>query len=176
MKLCLNKDYKLERLDEKDDLSSFFCGVDSLDDCLHSDFWHQVRENKAVVYCVRSKNILIAIFSIGLNNLELDRDDVEDVNMSLEEPIQFEINPNGNVAVKSLEIYFLAVNEEFQHNGIGSVVIDTITEFLETKYNEIRFVSLDALKSAVGFYQKNGFNRAEFDIPNNPTLRMYKVL
>jgi len=176
MKLCLNKNYKLERLKETDDLSSFFCGVKSLDDCIHTDFWQHVRENKASVLGIKSNDKLIAIFSIGLNNLVLDRDDVEDVNMLRKESDQITVNSDGNVVVKSLEIYFLAVNVEFQRKGIGSVIIDTITDFVEKKYKEIRFISLDALNSAVEFYVKNEFNRAELPIPNNPTIRMYKVL
>ena len=175
MESCLDDKYKLERLDESHDFSSFFCGVKELDNCLHSDFFQQVKSHKATALGALLNDELVAVFAIGEHYIELDREDIELVNLKLDNQLLIKEDSNS-VRIPSMEIYFLAVKKEKRRNKIGTKVIDTIIELVESQKPDLQFLSLDALKEAIGFYVKVGFDKAEMDMSGNPTVRMYKAL
>jgi GNAT superfamily N-acetyltransferase len=57
---------------------------------------------------------------------------------------------NGN------HLSLLFVDEEYQHRGIGSHLMQYMCDYLENEAGE-NFMSLKAAPSAVGFYKKQGF-------------------
>lgn len=58
----------------------------------------------------------------------------------------------------AIKIGRLAVNEEFAGGGLGTFILDNIKyAFTNVKRLGCRFITVDALKTAVEFYQKNGF-------------------
>ena len=52
----------------------------------------------------------------------------------------------------------LAVNEEYSGQGLGTFILDNIKyAFSNVKRLGCRFITVDALKTAVSFYERNGF-------------------
>lgn len=174
MESCFD-DIKLERLNENDNLSSFFCGEKDIDNCIHGSFFEEVNTYNANAFKLTGDNELIAIFAIGKYFLSLDADEIEYSNMLLPEGSKLDENLN-QLEVESMEIFFLAVNENLRYKGYGSSCLETILDMTRTNFPRIRFLSLDSHKKAVDFYLKNDFVKAEKDDPTAPTLRMYKVI
>ena len=58
----------------------------------------------------------------------------------------------------AVKIGRLAVNDEFEGEGIGTFILDSIKyAFVNVKRLGCRFITVDALNNAVNFYKKNGF-------------------
>ena len=58
----------------------------------------------------------------------------------------------------AVKIGRLAVNEEYSGAGLGTFILDNIKyAFANVRRLGCRFVTVDALSTAVNFYQKNGF-------------------
>lgn len=52
----------------------------------------------------------------------------------------------------------LAVNEDYSGQGLGTFILDNIKyAFSNVKRLGCRFITVDALKTAVPFYERNGF-------------------
>lgn len=52
----------------------------------------------------------------------------------------------------------LAVNEIYSGQGLGTFILDNIKyAFSNVKWLGCRFITVDALKTAVPFYERNGF-------------------
>lgn len=67
-------------------------------------------------------------------------------------------NPKRRRSYPAVKIGRLAVNEEYTGNGLGTFILDNIKyAFANVKRLGCRFVTVDALSSAVAFYEKNGF-------------------
>ena len=58
----------------------------------------------------------------------------------------------------AVKIGRLAVNGKYRNNGIGSDILDFVKDlFITNNRTGCSFVTVDALKDAIPFYQKNGF-------------------
>lgn len=67
-------------------------------------------------------------------------------------------NPKRRRSYPAIKIGRLAVSEEFSGNGLGTFILDNIKyAFTNVKRLGCRFITVDALSSAVHFYEKNGF-------------------
>lgn len=66
----------------------------------------------------------------------------------------------GEEGEPALEIYNLAVDNRYEHQGIGRILVDTaiaITASLNENYIGVRNLLLASEPKAVGFYKKCGF-------------------
>jgi len=62
-------------------------------------------------------------------------------------------------AGKSLWIYTLAVLPRFQHNGIGSMFMDSVLNYAIHEYYDDMFLTVDVYNErAISFYRKRGFD------------------
>lgn len=58
----------------------------------------------------------------------------------------------------AVKIGRLAVNGKYRNNGIGSDILDFVKDlFITNNRTGCSFVTVDALREAIPFYQKNGF-------------------
>lgn len=85
----------------------------------------------------------------------------------------------------SLEIAELAVNEKYERTGIGSDLVNYAiytADWIRKKYVALKYICLCADPMAVGFYQKNRFQKLEdyyempYDGANNNCIPMYLML
>lgn len=74
----------------------------------------------------------------------------------------------------AVKIGRFAVSREYSHQGIGSDIINYI-KYLFTNGNRTgcRFITLDAYKDAIPFYEKSGFNFMTPKDENDKTRLMY---
>ena len=62
-------------------------------------------------------------------------------------------------SVKQAQIRYMAVDEAYERNGIGRMIIDALEQ--EAADNSIQTIMLDAREPAVGFYKKLGYGIEE---------------
>lgn len=171
-------------LKSADELSDFYCGVPVMDEVLHEDLEKTLKENHCDSYVVYEKGGgIVAFFALEYDReLVLDDGYREDLILGLsgaespkfgneEEKSDFE-NRDMFYAV---DISYLAVRKDMQRKGIGSLIIDIISDIAIQNRPESIFITVDALQipgySAVGFYRKHKFQ--ELLPPQTSVLRMF---
>lgn len=110
----------------------------------------------AVTYLLEymEQNKTVAYFSLLADKITFNPDEKAVWN-KLNRNIPNEKRRRSYPAVK---IGRLAVNEGFAGSGLGTFILDNIKyAFANVKRLGCRFVTVDALNTAVAFYEKNGF-------------------
>lgn len=159
----------IRHLTDLSELTNFRCGIALMDDFIHSGFTNCVTSKLCVPYgCYDETNQLVAFFALSFDALDLDLDDKEDLKqgISSDKPILPEGYDQfwGKSRYPAMEITYLAVSKERQHNGIGSSVVEAIADKARTQgIAGCQFLTVNALNvsgySAVGFYSSIGFSR-----------------
>ena len=171
-------------LESVDELSDFFCGVPVMDEVLHDDLENTLRENHCDSYVVYDKEgRIVAFFALEYDReLILDDGYKEDLIMGFSgaETPKFGNEEERSDFEKSdifyaVDISYLAVRDDMQRKGIGSMIIDIISDIAIQKRPNSIFITVDALQmpeySAVGFYRKHRFQ--ELLPPQISVLRMF---
>ena len=81
-------------------------------------------------------------------------------------------------AYPAIKIGRLAVHEDYSRHGYGSKLLDLIkTLVISNRYSGCRFMTVDAYKDVIPFYEKNGFVRINSSLAKNGTcLMIYDLL
>lgn len=144
------------QLSSETTIKPFKCAEDDLNGFLFDDAKHFQNELMAVTYLLEDHetNVTVAYFSLLADKITFNPD---------EKNIWNRINRNIPNSKRrrnypALKIGRLAVNENYAREGIGTFIIDSI-KYAFTTANRFgcRFLTVDALKSATHFYEKNGF-------------------
>lgn len=144
------------QLSSETNIKPFKCAEDDLNGFLFDDAKHFQDELMAVTYLLedREKNVTVAYFSLLADKITFNPDEKAIWNR-LNRNIP---NPKRRCSYPALKIGRLAVNENYTGEGLGTFVIDSIKyAFTTVKRLGCRFLTVDALKSATHFYEKNGF-------------------
>lgn len=127
-------------------LADFTCGVEMMDDILHSQgLLSELNTENPVAYCVYDDNHVLVGFCIwGI----------------IYQPVDF----NGECElIPMIDIACLAVHKDYQFRGIGTAILNVVCEKSSNIIPSVQFVHVDALDcedgsySAVPFYIKYGF-------------------
>ena len=88
------------------------------------------------------------------------------------------VNSKRLRAYPSIKIGRLAVQENHARKGHGSNLLDLIKILvMSNRYSGCRFMTVDAYKDAVPFYEKNGFVRISESVSSKDTcLMVYDLL
>lgn len=171
--------FKFERLDGNSNLSNFFCGLQEMDHFIHNGYITHIKNNPNSSFCIKKENEIGGHFSVELRNLILEIDDVDKFNSLCDEKDKLVCTIEG-AQVPSMEIDYLAVSKDWRGKGIGSIVINTIENYVKSKYSHVKFLSVNAYHtigySATGFYYKNNFVKGQMEDSLSTTLKMYKHL
>lgn len=138
------------------DIKPFKCADSDLNAFLLEDAKHFQKELMAVTYLLEymEPNKTAAYFSLLADKITFNPDE-RGVWNKLNRNIP---NPKRRRSYPAVKIGRLAVNEEYTGNGLGTFILDNIKyAFANVKRLGCRFVTVDALSSAVAFYEKNGF-------------------
>ncbi|MBO5267948.1 MAG: GNAT family N-acetyltransferase [Muribaculaceae bacterium] len=134
----------------------FKCADDDLNEFLFEDALHYQNELMAVTYLLEDpvKNATVAYYSLLADKISFNPDEKGAWNK-----INRQIpNNKRRRSYPAVKIGRLAVNEQYAGQGIGTAILDNIKyTFTEVKRLGCRFLTVDALRSAVPFYQKCGF-------------------
>lgn len=168
-------------------LANFHCGIQAMDDFIHSGLNESIRNHYCNSYSVSLGSELVAMFALGFDSLELDSDSLEEMT----DGINIGNKPNlskGYVDTflskhhyPALEIAYLAVDKKYRSKGIGKAIVNAIADMAQQqKIAGCMFLTVEAYiekgYSAVPFYYKCRFEPCEYKKPNKETLRMFRAL
>lgn len=144
------------QLTKDTNIKQFKCADSDLNDFLYEDAKHFQTELMAVTYLLEypEQDKTVAYFSLLADKITFNPDD-KGVWNKLNRNIP---NSKRRKSYPAVKIGRLAVSEEFAHCGLGTFLLDNIKyAFANVKRLGCRFITVDALNSAVGFYKRNGF-------------------
>lgn len=173
----------IERLKEEDneELSSFSCGDDTLDDFFHHEILICSKYHYVSSYCARNKtnNEIVAVFTLTndaviLGNSEDKADFIEEAATKM--PEEYRSIFEKQTSFPAVNIGHLGVRKDMQSRGIGKQILDFIlSTFIAYKGSGCQFITVDSLNNrrTNKFYASNGFsNQTNMDIKGS-TRRMY---
>src|SRR3989338_2966909 len=147
-----SEEIRIEKLSKEHDLTGFQCYEKDLVKFLHEDALDNQNKKVSITYLwfLKETNELIGYFTL-LNDKITLKGNLEN----------FFKGKNINYStIPSLKIARLAVDDRFLRRGIGTLMIDYIVrraKFISLKIAGCRFVTVDAKKNYIIFYQKRGF-------------------
>lgn len=160
------------QLSSETEIKPFKCAEDDLNGFLFEDAKHFQNELMAVTYLLedQKKDVTVAYFSLLADKITFNPEEKAVWNR-LNRNIP---NPKRRRNYPALKIGRLAVNENYAGEGVGTFVLDSIKyAFTTVKRLGCRFLTVDALKSAAQFYEKNGFQFFTEQDKNDETRLMF---
>lgn len=153
-------------------IKPFKCTEDDLNGFLIEDAKHFQKELMAVTYLLENEddNVTAAYFSLLADKITFNPEEKSTWN-KLNRSIP---NSKRRKSYPAVKIGRLAVNQTYAGEGIGTFIIDSIKyAFTSVKRLGCRFLTVDALTSAVSFYEKNGFRFFTESDKNEETRLMF---
>ena len=146
------KQYKLSEVEM---LHSFDCGDDDLNDFLLNDARYYDEQMLAHTYVFVEKSEIVAYYCL-LNDKISQTDLDKSLWRKLRKNIPHEKHYDSYPAVK---IGRFAISQQYAGNHLGTSIIDSIKLklFENLEYSACRFLTVDAYRGALPFYEKNGF-------------------
>lgn len=163
-------------------LSSFTCGVDSLDTFFQLEVEECVRNHYLAAYvAVNPNEEIIAAFTLMNDALMITSEDerndlIEDISYCNDEFADF---LNLQTSYPAINIGHLGTAIDYQRHAIGRSIIDLVVEtFTQYKQAGCQFITVDALnnKATTKFYLSNGFTFQTDKDFFATTRRMYRIL
>lgn len=176
------------RLTDYSELDNFECGLEEMDNFIHSPSGLKMSIENHYCICFGVKNehdSIVAIFALSFDSVSLDADNLEDLFSGVLSSIP-NVSPEyaDNFKTKShhpaLEIAYLAVHKDHQGKKIGEAVVEGIVNVARNQnIAGCEFITVDAFHnkeySAIGFYSKCQFYTLDFT-PAKNTTRMFRLL
>jgi len=184
--LFLNE-LRVKPLEDFHCLNTFSSGIEAMDTFIRSDFRLSVENHYCSAYIVKHQEDIVAVFALSFDSLDLDTDDKEELQTGMSSTGSPDIDRNykdtfyAKPRYPALDIAYLAVQEQWRGQGVGSLLLDTIAEQARNQsFAGCQFLTVEALAtseySAVGFYSRCGFTPNELKKPYKDTLRMFRTL
>jgi GNAT superfamily N-acetyltransferase len=142
-----------------------------LNDFLLHDAKNYARSRLSVTYLLETEDETVAYFSLSNDKLIKDAESPSTWN-KLNRAIANEKRRRSYPAVK---IGRLAVSKKYARLGLGRLIISSVINmFTEApQQTGCRFITVDAYRAAVRFYEKNDFNYLTTKDIDDPTRTMY---
>ncbi|MBO6118264.1 MAG: GNAT family N-acetyltransferase [Bacteroidales bacterium] len=151
--------------------ADFDCGEDDLNDFLLNDAKNYLKYLISVTYILRNSTDIVGYFSVSN-----DRISFEDSDKATWRRIR-NIFPHRKHRkdYPAVKIGRLAINKKYQGSNYGREILFGIKQMFTTNNRTgCCFVTVDALPSAIGFYEKNGFRPLLKEKPaESVTIPMY---
>ena len=163
---------RLVRLEELKEIKPFDCGDADLNGFLCDDAAYYGSEMLANTFVLETETETVAYFSL-LNDKISQTTIAKNLWRKIRKTIPHEKHLGSYPAVK---IGRLAVSLHFRGTGLGTDLVSAVKQMLvnNTGVSACRFLTVDAYKDALPFYQKNGFRLLINDIEEeNFTVPMY---
>lgn len=144
------------QLTSSTDIKPFKCADDDLTEFLFEDAKYFQKELLTVTYLLEymEMNQTVAYYSLLADKIIFNPEE-KGVWNKLNRNIP---NTKRRRSYPAVKIGRLAVNEIYTGTGLGTFILDNIKyAFANVKRLGCRFITVDALKTAVPFYEKNGF-------------------
>ena len=142
------------RVTDNYQFKAFDCGNSDLNDFLLSDAKNYAKRLLSVTYLIENENEIIAFFSVSNDRISIRESD-KAVWRKIKKEFPYSKHRSDYPAVK---IGRLGVNLTHQASHIGTYILDFVKKtFITYNRTGCAFITVDALPSAIPFYQKNGF-------------------
>lgn len=154
----------------------FTCGDDDLDDFVMNDSRQYHQSLLAETFLLKSDDDALAYFTLLNDKISAESfDDRASFNRFRK---RLFVNSKRLRAYPSIKIGRLAVQKGHARKGYGSNLLDLIKILImSNRYSGCRFMTVDAYKDAVPFYEKNGFVRIGENAADKDTcLMVYDLL
>jgi predicted GNAT family N-acyltransferase len=162
---------RLFRLTPELIFKEFDCDDADLNDFFLNSAKHFSKQLLAVTYVLESEKDIIAFFSISNDRISLQ---------DIKNPIQWEEFQSSFPEGKHLRSYpaikigRLAVNNKYKGKGYGKSIIDyLIDSFTTNNKTGCRFITVDAYKQSLSFYESTHFKYLTEKDVNKDTRLMY---
>ena len=163
------------RLDEDTPISSFDCGDIDLNDFLHNDAKNYLKSMLAVTYLIKVENEIAAYFCLSYDGL------TRTAILTAEEKALWNRvgrkipNSKRRKTYPAVKIGRMAVNQKFSGLGLGTHMLLSVREMYlrEPHHAGCRFVTVDAYRSALQFYERNDFRYLTTKDEDEDTRVMY---
>ncbi len=169
----MNSKRRIVRLTEYLPLKPFDCGNSDLNDFLLNDAKAYARHLLAVTYLLEDDKELLAFFSVSNDRISINESD-KATWRKIKKEFPHSKHRSDYPAVK---IGRLGVNTNHQNEHLGRLIINFVKDtFITNNRTGCAFITVDALKEAIPFYQKNGFKflkPSEADKTEKDTVSMY---
>jgi GNAT superfamily N-acetyltransferase len=161
----------LDQLTEDTVIGSFESDDEELNDFLLNDAKKYLTSLLSVTYLLRTQDEIIAYFCLSNDCLTKDNEDKSAWN-KVNRTIDNEKRRRNYPAVK---IGRLAVSANYAGLGFGKLIIRIVRELYTNKHQQsgCRFITVDAYRSALPFYEKNSFKYMTDKDSSNETRAMY---
>lgn len=138
-------------VDNKVEDAIFACGIESINNYIRESYYPHIVQN-AYTYSIMYKDIILGYYQIMFREIKLE-DFPEEIS-----DYSTEIN---NSKLSAVHIRFIAIDEKYQKNWIGTAVLHTIIEKVRqlSIFWPIRVITIDAKLDLIGWYSEIGFNK-----------------
>lgn len=149
-------DTHLLRLSLDFHLKTFDCGDSDLNDFLLSDAKRYNKALLAVTYIIENDSETVAFFSLLNDKITIaDTDSKSQWRKLIRDRMPFGKRFSSYPAMK---IGRLGVSINHQGNGWGVIILDYLKElFISNNRTGCRYITVDAYRQSLKFYEKNGF-------------------
>ena len=163
------------RLDEDTPISSFDCGDVDLNDFLHNDSKNYLKSMLAVTYLITVENEIAAYFCLSYDSLTRTTILTEEEKALWNKVGRKIPNSKRRKTYPAVKIGRLAVAKKYAGLGLGKQLLLSVREMYiyEPHHAGCRFVTVDAYRSALDFYEKNRFNYLTTKDKDEDTRAMY---
>jgi hypothetical protein len=152
---------------------SFDCGNQDLNDFLLSDSKHYLKRLLSVTYILETEDDIVAYFSVSNDKISIPESD-KATWRKIKKIFPHSKHRTDYPAVK---IGRLGVSIKYQQLKFGSNILDFIKEmFVTNNRTGCSFITVDALREAIPFYQKNNFlflDKSSIEDMSKETCLMY---
>lgn len=178
--------FVIQQKPDSKSLTDFYCGVEEMDDFIHHNLDNDITNRHCTLYTVQNMDgVIVAMFALSFDSLVLCEDDFEDMEYGLGAP-NFQSSEHKEqflhqLRYPAMDIAYFAVRKEYQFQKYGKNIIREIIKYIkEQTLGGCQFLTVDAYDtvkhSAVHFYERCEFVRAERQNPSPNTIRMYYAI
>ncbi len=147
---------RLIRLSIDYQIKPFDCGDSDLNEFIFNDAKKYLNEFLAVTYLIENEKNTIAFFSLFNDKISLI-----DVDSKSQWRKLFRDNmPQGKrfSSYPAMKIGRLGVSNDYKGQGWGTIILDYLKElFISNNRTGCRYITVDAYRESLGFYERNGF-------------------
>jgi GNAT superfamily N-acetyltransferase len=178
MKSISDDKLQLVKLENATLISDFDCGDIDLNDFLHNDAKNYLKSMLAITYLLKVDDDIAAYFCLSYDSLTRSLI-LTDEEKTLWNKVGRKIpNNKRRRTYPAVKIGRLAVSKKYAGNGIGQFLILSIREMYinEQHHAACRFVTVDAYRSALSFYERNDFRYLTTkDIDDNTRIMYFDL-
>ncbi len=163
--------YEVSIISDFGSLKSFSCGIQPLDEFIHSELEIYSKNHYCSAYSVSTKyksDDVVAVFALAFDSIGLESDDFEEMNSGISDTWRPKVEEDHRIKFENksvypaIEIAYLAVREDYQHKNLGKAIVDEIAEYAKRQtLAGCVFLTVKAYHtsshSALGFYQRCHF-------------------